>query len=192
MEKMKNKKEIVGSDLITIKELAEVLKCSDENLKVLIRKIFPELMKNGKTTFLNKEQVIKIKIELEKQANNSNFNNLQKVFVGGEKVAKAYETTKELNIQEKIEYSFKVQADIIKELVNRNIVLENDKVSLEKEKLKAVLSEQYVKYSLNLKHTKFKNTVEFIKEFENTYREIVDILNYKDLLKEFYKNNKVK
>jgi uncharacterized protein YqfB (UPF0267 family) len=87
------------NDKITIKELAEVFKCSEELIKTRIREIYPNLMVNGKTTYLTKEQVIKIKIELEKSSNSITYQNFLQVKVTGENTAKIIEQTKEFVFQ---------------------------------------------------------------------------------------------
>jgi predicted ArsR family transcriptional regulator len=48
---------VSGDKRMTVREVAESLRCNSETVKSHIRVLFPELMENGKTTYLNKTQV---------------------------------------------------------------------------------------------------------------------------------------
>jgi len=51
---------------MTIKEIAEFLKCSEKHIRITIKKLFPEKLQNGITTFLNEIEVTAIKMEISK------------------------------------------------------------------------------------------------------------------------------
>jgi phage antirepressor YoqD-like protein len=50
---------------MTVREVAEVLQISEQTLRNNIRALFPQLMQNGVTTYLNEEQVTALKFEIE-------------------------------------------------------------------------------------------------------------------------------
>lgn len=49
---------------MTIKEIANILNVTEEAIKWHVRKLYPDLMKNGVTTFLSEDQVIEIKSKM--------------------------------------------------------------------------------------------------------------------------------
>ena len=57
--------ELITRDMMTVREVAEVLQINPETVKTYIREIFPDLMSNGKTTYLNEAQVTAIKLKIE-------------------------------------------------------------------------------------------------------------------------------
>lgn len=57
--------ELITRDMMTVRQVAEVLQVNPETVKTYIREIFPELMSNGKTTYLNEAQVTAIKLKIE-------------------------------------------------------------------------------------------------------------------------------
>lgn len=58
-----------NSKLMTIKEVSEILGVSHDTIRNKIKEFFPEIIKNGITTYLNEIQVTKIKLEVEKNPN---------------------------------------------------------------------------------------------------------------------------
>ena len=48
---------VQGVKRMTVREVAEVLGCNPETVKKHIRTLFPDIMENGKTTYLNEKQV---------------------------------------------------------------------------------------------------------------------------------------
>lgn len=58
--------ELSKEKIMTIKEVAEILKCSVDLIQKKCKDYFPEIIQNGKTTFLNEKQVTIIKIDIEK------------------------------------------------------------------------------------------------------------------------------
>lgn len=57
--------ELITRDMMTVRQVAEVLQVNPETVKTYIREIFPDLMSNGKTTYLNEAQVTAIKLKIE-------------------------------------------------------------------------------------------------------------------------------
>lgn len=53
--------ELSNEKFMTVQEVAEILGVSGEAIKWHIRKLFPEILENGKTTYLNDSQVTEIK-----------------------------------------------------------------------------------------------------------------------------------
>jgi predicted ArsR family transcriptional regulator len=53
--------ELVQGRQMTVKEVAEVLGVTDEAIKKHIRELYPDLMKERVTTFLNEKQITEIK-----------------------------------------------------------------------------------------------------------------------------------
>ncbi len=53
-------------DHVTIKEVASVFNVSEKHIRVTIKKLFPDLIKNGITTLLNEAHVTAIKMKIEK------------------------------------------------------------------------------------------------------------------------------
>ena len=51
---------------MTVKEVAEVLQVSDKHIRETIKKLFPNILQNGKVTFLNEQQVTAIKLKIDK------------------------------------------------------------------------------------------------------------------------------
>ena len=56
--------ELTLEKTMTVKEIAQVMGVSTDTVKNCIRRIMPEKMQNGKTTFLNKQEVTMISKEL--------------------------------------------------------------------------------------------------------------------------------
>jgi transposase len=74
--------ELANGKTMTVKEVAEQLHCNSETIKGHIRELFPNLMENGKTTYLNETQIT---IVLEKMKRESGIGagvNLQNEIVG--------------------------------------------------------------------------------------------------------------
>jgi len=57
-----------GDKRMTVREVAEVLEVSPDTIKISIRELFPDLMENGKTTYLNEVQVTAVKMNLRKNS----------------------------------------------------------------------------------------------------------------------------
>jgi excisionase family DNA binding protein len=55
-----------GDKRMTVREVAEVLGVSTDTIKNCIRDLFPDLMRNGRTTYLNEAQVTTVKMNLRK------------------------------------------------------------------------------------------------------------------------------
>jgi DNA-binding Lrp family transcriptional regulator len=75
-----------GDTRMTVREVADQLGCSPETVKGHIRELFPGLMRNGKTTYLNEKQVTIILEKMKQTANhydsaerNPTYNNLLQV-----------------------------------------------------------------------------------------------------------------
>ena len=51
---------------MTIKEIAEIFNCDEITIRRKVKELFPDLIKNGVTTYLNELQVTAIKINLDK------------------------------------------------------------------------------------------------------------------------------
>lgn len=60
----KNVSDFEKKSFMTVKQVAEALGISNDTVKNCIRRVMPEKMKNGKTTYLNKEEVACISKEL--------------------------------------------------------------------------------------------------------------------------------
>jgi phage antirepressor YoqD-like protein len=58
-----------GDRRMTVREVADVLQIPEQTLRNNIRTLFPELMQNGVTTYLNEEQVTALKLEIERHHN---------------------------------------------------------------------------------------------------------------------------
>lgn len=55
----------IQRDVMTVKQVADVLGVSDQAVRDSIKKLFPEILVNGKTTFLNEEQTTAIKLQIQ-------------------------------------------------------------------------------------------------------------------------------
>jgi len=60
---------INGDKRMTVKEVAEAFNCAENTILNAIKKYFPEIIRNGKTTYLNEAQVTGIKLEIESHHN---------------------------------------------------------------------------------------------------------------------------
>ena len=58
--------ELSTERIMTVKEVAEALTCSIDLIQKKVKEYFPEIVENGKTTYLNEIQVTKIKLDIEK------------------------------------------------------------------------------------------------------------------------------
>lgn len=54
-----------GDRRMTVREVAEVLNVSDRVVQLCVKRLFPEAVANGKTTYLDEEQVTRIKQDLQ-------------------------------------------------------------------------------------------------------------------------------
>jgi transcription initiation factor TFIIIB Brf1 subunit/transcription initiation factor TFIIB len=54
---------------MTVKEVADVLQIPEQTIRNNVRVLFPELMRNGVTTYLNEKQVTALKLEIERHHN---------------------------------------------------------------------------------------------------------------------------
>jgi hypothetical protein len=68
-----------GDKRMTVKEVADVLQIPEQTLRNNIRVLFPELMQNGVTTYLNEEQVTALKLEIEQHHNLSSTGQVLRV-----------------------------------------------------------------------------------------------------------------
>ena len=55
--------------LMTVREVAEILNVSERVVQLAVKKLYPEIVKNGVSTLLNETQVTAIKLELESHHN---------------------------------------------------------------------------------------------------------------------------
>lgn len=60
-------KDLSNEKTMTVKELAAVLNLDSRTVQLKVKELFPELVQNGKTTFLDEPHVTAIKINLEKK-----------------------------------------------------------------------------------------------------------------------------
>jgi phage antirepressor YoqD-like protein len=68
-------------NMMTIKEITDVLNIPEQTLRNYIRKLYPNLMKKGVTTYLNEEQIINIKQFIDSMnlhTDNESYNDIQK------------------------------------------------------------------------------------------------------------------
>jgi phage antirepressor YoqD-like protein len=64
-----NELAVKGDKRMTVREVADVLQIPEQTLRNNIRTLFPKLMQNGVTTYLNEEQVTALKLEIERHHN---------------------------------------------------------------------------------------------------------------------------
>jgi phage antirepressor YoqD-like protein len=69
---------------MTVKEVAEALGCNPETVKRHIRELYPVLMENGKTTYLNETQITVILEKMKQESGIGAGVNLQNQIVGTE------------------------------------------------------------------------------------------------------------
>jgi DNA-binding Lrp family transcriptional regulator len=70
---------IQGDRRMTVKEVAEILQIPEQTLRNNIRALFPDLMKNGVSTYLNDKQVTALKLEIERHHNLSSTGQVEYV-----------------------------------------------------------------------------------------------------------------
>ena len=61
-----SKKELNKIPMMTIKEIVDLTRCSDTSVRNKIKKIYPNLIKNGEKTLLSQEQAYRVCEELRK------------------------------------------------------------------------------------------------------------------------------
>jgi phage antirepressor YoqD-like protein len=61
-----NSERYFGDETMTVKEVSEMLNVSDKHIRETIKKLFPDILKNGITTKLNEIQVTAIKLKIDK------------------------------------------------------------------------------------------------------------------------------
>jgi phage antirepressor YoqD-like protein len=61
-------KDLLGEDLMTVKELAEILNVSTDLIKKRIRELFKNKMKPGQTTYLNEGEVTALKLRIQENS----------------------------------------------------------------------------------------------------------------------------
>jgi hypothetical protein len=76
--------ELTDGKTMTIKEVAEQLHCNPETVKGHIRELFPDLMENGKTTYLTDRQITVILEKMKQPVSSGMVANLQSEIVGVE------------------------------------------------------------------------------------------------------------
>lgn len=59
--------ELTKEKLMTVKEVAEVLGLDPRTVQLKVKELFPEIVKERKTTYLNEEQVTSVKLSCEKK-----------------------------------------------------------------------------------------------------------------------------
>jgi phage antirepressor YoqD-like protein len=59
-----NMGELITRDVMTVREVADVLNCHIDTIHNWIDKLFPQIKQNGKTTYLSEEQVTAIKLSM--------------------------------------------------------------------------------------------------------------------------------
>jgi transposase len=108
-------------NLITIKELAKMFNCKEEAIKKHIRELYPDLMQNGKTTYLNKEQVVEIKNKM------TRTDNLQVKVVGElDKPIKTLDELKNLSKEENLKIGFTALQNVLEQLQNKKQTLQRE------------------------------------------------------------------
>ncbi|MDR1904195.1 MAG: helix-turn-helix domain-containing protein [Treponema sp.] len=55
-----------GEQKMTVKEVADVLGLDPRTIRYKVQELFPEIMQNGKTTYLSENQAAMVKMNLEK------------------------------------------------------------------------------------------------------------------------------
>jgi phage antirepressor YoqD-like protein len=99
--------ELTQEKTMTIKELSKVLNVSERVIQISVKELFPEIVHNGKMTYLNEYQVTKIKMKLE------THHNLEGTF----------EVKTNLQKQLLIKQAMLLQDEIIQDLEKENEVL---------------------------------------------------------------------
>ena len=61
--------DLTTEKIMTVREVAEVLKVSGQAVRDAIKKLYPDSLINGVTTFLNEEQVTAIKLQIQSGGN---------------------------------------------------------------------------------------------------------------------------
>lgn len=61
--------DLTKEKIMTVREVAEVLKVSGQAVRDAIKKLYPDSLINGVTTFLNEEQVTAIKLQIQSGGN---------------------------------------------------------------------------------------------------------------------------
>jgi len=61
--------DLTTEKMMTVREVAEVLKVSGQAVRDAIKKLYPDSLINGVTTFLNEEQVTAIKLQIQSGGN---------------------------------------------------------------------------------------------------------------------------
>ena len=74
-------KQISTEKTMTVKEVAEILSVSDQAVRDSIRKLFPDILVHGKTTYLNEKQVTAIKLQIQSGGNRNSKDNFEVVSV---------------------------------------------------------------------------------------------------------------
>lgn len=171
--------------LVSTTEIAKMLNTSNKVILENAKKLFKEKeFKNGNTTFFNEKEVA---ILIDKiQNNNSNQYNLNSTSkavnttaTSDLMVAKQYNNFSQLSIQEKIKFSFQCQADIIKELNEKNIELTNENKDLKDWKTEKLYIENE-KYNSKELRTKINRVIrQKTQDFYNG--------NYKDCWNYYFK-----
>ena len=62
-----NDLQLFDEQSMTVKEVAEVLGRDQRTVQLKVKELFPEIVVNGKTTYLNETQVTAVKMDLEKR-----------------------------------------------------------------------------------------------------------------------------
>ncbi|MCL2556901.1 MAG: hypothetical protein FWE09_00320 [Treponema sp.] len=75
---------------MTVREAAEALGCNPETIKGHVRELFPELMKNGLTTYLTEAQMTAVLESMKTSVSSGTLANLQSEIAGAE-TAQSYE-----------------------------------------------------------------------------------------------------
>lgn len=55
----------VNKPMMTVKEVAQAFNCEERTIQLKVKEFFPDIVKNGKTTYLDESQVTKIKLDLQ-------------------------------------------------------------------------------------------------------------------------------
>ena len=99
---------------MTVKEVAEALKVSTDLIKKRIKEIYPNKMKNGKTTYLNQMEVTFIKMRIQENSNLATYDDHRRL--------KNMPTT-ELEEEILIEQAMRIQANRVIRLQEENKLL---------------------------------------------------------------------
>jgi len=145
--------ELTKEKTMTVKEISEVMGVSARVVQMQVKKLFPEIVENGKPTRLNEKQVTRLKLELQSHHNLEGTFELVQTDLEMELLAKKVELWREQKIKD-LQEELEIQNNRINMLIHDNKTYTTTEIAKElnlksANELNKLLANKNIQYKVN-------------------------------------------